>query len=226
MDIASITSQATTVSSQNEVTGSSNLGQDQFLQLLVAQMQNQDPINPMDGKEFAAQLAQFNSVEQLIGVNDSLKSLQESQNMMRMSMANSMAASLTGKEVKALTDQIHLEPEGDATINYELENSAEQVEIIVKSAGGSEVRRETLEGVGSGENSWVWDGKNNDGARMGEGEYTIEVKASNGDDSVKAHTFTKGIADQVRYTANGVLLSVNSVEVPIGDIEAVGTNIL
>ena len=58
------------------------MGQQEFLQLLVAQMKNQDPINPMDGTEFASQLAQFNSVEQLIGVNSALTDLQQSQNIM------------------------------------------------------------------------------------------------------------------------------------------------
>ena len=85
------------------------MGQQEFLQLLVAQMKNQDPINPMDGTEFASQLAQFNSVEQLIGVNSALTDLQQSQNVMSAGLTNSMAASLTGKEVKALSNEFNLQ---------------------------------------------------------------------------------------------------------------------
>src|SRR5690625_601492 len=87
----------------------SALGQQEFLHLLVAQMQNQDPLNPMDGTEFASQLAQFNSVEQLIHLNQGLGMLQASQDAMSSSLSNSMAASLAGKQVKALSNQLWLE---------------------------------------------------------------------------------------------------------------------
>ncbi|MDR8394250.1 hypothetical protein NC796_24085 [Aliifodinibius sp. S!AR15-10] len=226
MDISNITSQATATASQAQSNDKKKLGQEQFLQLLVAQMRNQDPINPMDGKEFASQLAQFNSVEQLVNVNDGLKSLQKSQEMMQMGMTNSMAASLTGKEVRALSSKVHLAPGEEADINYKLNSSAEQVDIVIKDGSGTEVRRASLEGVGSGENSWTWDGKNGSGARMPDGNYTVEIQASSGDSRVKALTFTEGIAKKVRFGSNGVMLTVNNVEVPIGDVEAVGKGIL
>ena len=94
------------------------LGQQEFLQLLVAQLQNQDPVNPMDGAQFASQLAQFNSVEQLIGVNQGLNNLGISQDLMGASLTNSMAASLTGKEVRALSNQISLSSQENTEINY------------------------------------------------------------------------------------------------------------
>jgi flagellar basal-body rod modification protein FlgD len=225
MDVNSITSQANAAFGQPGGAKKSQLGQQEFLHLLVAQMRNQDPINPMDGAQFASQLAQFNSVEQLIGVNDGLKVLQSSQDMMSASLTNSMAASLTGKQVKALSNQVHLDATGDSDIQFELNNSADKVEIIVRDASGSEVRRESLNGLSSGDHSWTWDGKNTAGDRMGEGEYTIEVKAQNGDNPVGSLVFIEGIADRVRYTSEGVYLSVNDIEIPIGDVEEVGTGI-
>lgn len=225
MDISSITSQAAVSTGQNNKTDQNKLGQEQFLQLLVAQMQNQDPINPMDGKEFASQLAQFNSVEQLIGVNDGLKSLQESQELMSAGMTNSMAASLTGKQVRAMSNEVHLDPGKEVDIQYEVNNPAEQVDIIVRDGSGSEVRRASLSSVGSGENSWAWDGKNNAGLRMPDGNYTIDIQASNGDANVQSRMFVEGIAKKVRFAGNGVMLTVDNVEVPIGDVEAVGTDI-
>src|SRR5699024_12193384 len=109
MDISNIASQTAGLTGQNKQADNNKLGQEQFLQLLVAQMKNQDPVNPMDGKEFASQLAQFNSVEQLIGENESLSALWDSQELMRTEMTNSMASALTGKHVRSLHNQINLE---------------------------------------------------------------------------------------------------------------------
>ena len=200
--------------------GKSELGQQEFLQLLVAQLQNQDPVNPMDGAEFAAQLADFNSVEQLISVNEGLSQLAISQDLMGASLTNSMAASLTGKEVRALSNEIALSSEGNASVNYKLNDSASQVEIVIRTESGAEIRRETLSGIPSGDNSWTWDGLDTNGERMGEGKYTVEVIAKNGDNNVGALTFLEGFASKVRYTTQGVYLSVNGIDIPIGDVES------
>ena len=222
MDIGQVSTQSEAVSQgKQSLTGNSELGQDQFLELLVTQMQNQDPLNPMDGKEMASQLAQFNSVEQLIGVNNGLSELSQSQQLMRTEMTNSMASSLTGKEVRALSDKVNLEAGKDANINYDLNNTASEVEIIIRDSSGSEVRRATIDGAGEGENSWKWDGKSNDGVEVPDGQYNVEINATNGDKSVKSRMFIEGIANKVRFTGEGVKISIDGVEVPIGDIETV-----
>ncbi len=226
MDIGQISAQQSQKESlgNNSLTGNSELGQDQFLQLLVAQMQNQDPINPMDGKEFASQLAEFNSVEQLIGVNDGLTELSESQEVMRSELTNSMASSLTGKEVRALSDSVQLPSNGNTSINYDLNNAASEVEVVVRDASGNQVRTETIDGAAAGENNWSWDGRSNDGARVPEGQYSVEINATNGDEDVKARTFIEGKANKVRFTGDGVKISIDGVEVPISDIETVAQN--
>lgn len=222
MDIGAIGAQTQTQLSGTETEDGNKFGQDKFLQLLVAQMKNQDPVNPMDGKEFASQLAQFNSVEQLIGVNDSLSSLQDSQEMMRTEMTNSMAAALTGKHVRALSNQVSLESGGNADVSFELNNPADEVKLSVVNESGSIVRNETLNNVSAGENSWTWDGKNNDGVPLSGGSYSIEINASNGDEKVQTRMFAEGVADRIRFSGNGVLISIGSIEVPISNIETVG----
>jgi flagellar basal-body rod modification protein FlgD len=199
------------------------LGQQEFLQLLVAQMRNQDPINPMDGAEFASQLAQFNSVEQLINVNGGLSDLKSSQQLMSASMTNSMAASLTGKHVKALSNEIHLASGESANVQYKLNSSATDVEFIIRNESGSEVRRETVQGIASGDNTWVWDGKNASGDRMADGNYTVEVRATSDGTPIDSLVYTEGTVDKVRYSGNGVFLSLNNVQVAIGDVEEVGS---
>lgn len=225
MDINNINTNTSEAFRQSAPEENNKLGQQQFLQLLVAQMRHQDPINPLDGAEFASQLAQFNSVEQLIDVNGGLKDLQEGQEMMSTGLTNSMAASLTGKQVKALSNQVHLAAGADAQVRYKLNNSAAEVEFIVRNESGGEVRREVIQGVASGNNTWVWDGRNDAGDRLAEGTYSIEVNASNDGDKVDSLVYTEGVASKVRYTGSGVYLSVNNIEVPIGDVEEVGLDI-
>lgn len=223
MDVNSINSLTSLANSQRNSGNKNELGQQEFLQLLVAQMRNQDPINPMDGAEFASQLAQFNSVEQLISVNNGLGNLQNSQQMMSASLTNSMAASLTGKHVKALSNEIHLASGESANVQYKLNSSASEVEFIIRSESGTEVRRETVNGVASGDNTWVWDGRNESGDRMADGNYTIEVRASNDGSKVGSLTYIEGNVDKVRYSGNGVFLSLNNVQVAIGDVEEVSS---
>jgi len=225
MDINSINANTASAFQKQNSVGKTDMGQKQFLQLLVAQMRNQDPINPVDGADFASQLAQFNSVEQLIDVNSGLDTLQSSQDLMSASLTNSMAATLTGKQVRAISDQVNLSAEGNSEINFKLRSAAEEVEIVIRNASGTEVRRETLNGVSSGDNNWTWDGLNNSGERLGEGNYQVEVIAKNGDENVNALVFMEGVASKVRFSGNGVFLSINGIEVPISDVEEVGTGI-
>ncbi|MFO7845608.1 MAG: flagellar hook capping FlgD N-terminal domain-containing protein [Balneolaceae bacterium] len=222
MDINSINSLTSLANNQRTSQNENELGQQEFLQLLVAQMRNQDPINPMEGAEFASQLAQFNSVEQLINVNSGLEQLQGSQEMMSSSLTNSMAASLTGKHVKALSNDVHLASGEGANVQFKLNNTAAEVEFVVRNESGNEVRRETVNGLSSGDNTWVWDGRSNSGDRMADGNYTVEVMASNDGEEVDSMVYTEGFVDKVRYSGDGVFLSVNGIQVSIGDVEEVG----
>lgn len=225
MDISGITSemQQKTDRAGAARTGNKNLGKDEFLQLLVAQMKNQDPINPMDGTQFAAQLAQFNSVEQLINLNSGMQALAESQQMMNSGLSNAMAASLAGKTVRALSDKVGLTAGSEAKVHFRLNSAAASVTLTVTDAAGNVVRTEKLENITGGDHSWVWDGRAENGTPLPEGTYSIKVDAKGGDDSsVSALTFIEGIAERVHYSGHGVELVVNGVHIPIGDVEDIG----
>ena len=198
------------------------MGQQEFLQLLVAQMKNQDPINPMDGTEFASQLAQFNSVEQLIGVNSALTGLQQSQNLMSAGLTNSMAAALTGKEVKALSNQFNLQENSSLDFSYKIPKSATEVEIIIKDENGNQVYSDTIKGLQKGEHDYSWDGFSANGNKMPNGQYYVEVRPKSGNSPMSALTYTKGIAERVKFTGSGVYLIVNGLEVAIGNVEEIG----
>ena len=222
MDISTIQNQlGNTAAPQTNLTNQS-LGKQEFLQLLVAQLQNQDPINPMDSKEFASQLAQFNSVEQLINLNDGVQALAQSQQLSSSGLTNTMAASLTGKTVRALSDKVAVEAGEPSEVNFRLNNIASEVEITVFDSSGNVMRTESLENLGQGDHKWEWDGKTGDGRTVPEGIYRTVVTAKNGEQESSALTFVEGVAEKVRFSQNGAELIVNGIKIPLGDVEEIG----
>lgn len=224
MDIGNILSQSQQLNgnSKNGSTGKTSLGKNDFLKLLVTQMRNQDPINPMDGKEFAAQLAQFNSVEQLINVNKGIEMLAQSQQDLNSGLNNSMAASLVGKEVKGLSNQVSLK-DGNAVIDFKLKNASDETQVVITDSIGNIVRSEQLGSLGNGDQSWTWDGTSNAGEDVPQGTYSFEIKARNENGDVESITFTRGIAESVKYTEEGVKLLVNGAYISIGNIEEISS---
>lgn len=202
-------------------TPGSDLGKDDFLRLLVTQLQNQDPVNPMDSSQFAAQLAQFNSVEQLINVNSSLESMNQSQQLIGTGLNNTLASSLPGKTVRAASNQLML-ANGESKVDFNLGTAASEVEITIKNANGVVVRTETLKNKSAGDNEWTWNGKATDGKSLPEGKYTVSVSAKDGDNSVKATTYINGTVSRVKYSSEGVQLLVNGIFIGLGDVEEVG----
>src|SRR5688572_21989306 len=81
------------------------LGKDEFLKMLVAQMQNQDPLSPMDGQQMAAQLAQFSSVEQLVTLNETMANQAAGQTALLESLGGSLTLGALGKSVEVDSSQ-------------------------------------------------------------------------------------------------------------------------
>jgi len=222
MDISSVQNQAGGATASSTNLTNQSLGKQEFLQLLVAQLQNQDPINPMDSKEFASQLAQFNSVEQLINLNDGVQNLAQSQQLTSSGLTNTMAASLTGKSVRALSDRVAVEAGETSEVNFRLNNVATEVEISIFDSSGNVMRTETLENFGKGDHTWEWNGKDSNGRNVSDGIYRVVVSAKNGDQELPALTFVEGIAEKVRFSQNGAELIVNGIKIPLGDVEEIG----
>ncbi len=176
--------QATTAATGTSTTKSSSdmiMGKEDFLMLLVAQLQNQDPLSPDDPTEFTAQLAQFSSLEQLTSLNDSMDNLVTSNaNSDRFATLNTI-----GKSVAYNSDSFTFQ--GDPVeIGYQLDGEASAVYLSLKQNG---VTLATVKGaeLSTGNNFIVWDGKLANGSNAPVGNYTIEVKAiSATDESVGA----------------------------------------
>ncbi len=156
---------------------SKTLGQEDFLTLLVAQMENQDPLAPQEGAEFTSQLAQFSSLEQLTNLNGGMNSLVNNfNNSEKLSSLNTI-----GKEVAYKSDSVLYS--GDPVhLGYTLDGPAEAVTIQLRHNG--EIIA-TLDGTGlnKGNHYLDWDGKTNSGEAAPEGEYQIVVSTELAEDS-------------------------------------------
>ena len=195
------------------------LGKDDFLHLLVTQLQNQDPLNPTDHTEFTAQLAQFSSLEQLNNVNDNLEQLQNFQ----ASINNSQAVSLIGKEITAKGNFLSLTADKQVECNFSFEENAAVVVVSIYDSTGEFVSSFQSENLESGEKTLFWDGTDKNGNRMAEGVYTFKVQASDtkGKD-IRTITLFKGTVDKLKFENNQAYLISKTHKIAIGDIIQVG----
>ena len=132
------------------------VSRDDFMKLLIAQLQNQDPLSPMDNQQFAVQLAQFNSLEQLIGLNEKFDSLATQQGL--ATQFNS--AALIGKQVAGNGNKINLDGSGKANLHYVLGANAANVTVKVLNSDGAVVRQIAVGSQNGGAQNAIWDGKN------------------------------------------------------------------
>ena len=202
--------------------GGSNLGKNEFLRLLVAQISYQDPLNPMQGHEFAAQLAQFSSVEQLVNIGDVLAKNGELNGLLAQSVNSGVASGLIGKSVETKSNQINWPGEGITEMNFKLESSAKSVTVTIRDKAGNVVRKFDLDGRSDGEHKLEWDGTDASGARLTEGVYTYSVDALDAaDKAVAATTIFRGQVDRITFGADGIRLWIGKVSVAMSDVESV-----
>ena len=219
MTTGAISSTGMLPQSSSTAATTSNMGKQDFLKLLVAQLQHQDPLQPMNNTDFVAQLAQFSSLEQQITSNENLSLLQLGQT----AMTNSQVAGLIGKEVEAKGGAVQLSKKGAATsVNFTLPSAAKDVTIQIKDAKGNLVRTLKLSNLKGGLNSITWDGKDSVGNAMSAGTYSVgyDAKDAAGKTLTVSSKFT-GMVTGVTYENGVPVLEVGSAKVRVGDVTAV-----
>jgi len=206
-------SNTSTVSSNKSV-----LGKDDFLKLMIAQLKNQDPLNPMDGTEYAAQLAQFSSLEQLTNLNSYLKQSIDANYMLTQSINNTMLANLIGKEVKVNSKDIQVNGQENISIGYDLPEGVKSVKVNIYNQYGTLIK--TIEASNrKGSNKLLWDLTDNNGEKVINGDYKFEVIASDyKDNGVNVTSYVLGLIDGIKYSENGTLLIINGAQYSAGDI--------
>lgn len=218
--MADITPLSPNVQQQNLFgNNSAILGKDDFLKILVAQLSNQDPTSPMEADQFAVQLAQFSSVEQLQNISATLDDSINTNLLLNQAINNTMATTLIGKEVLAYGNSANLSEGKPTELHYKLAGAAESVEIQIRDEAGNVVRTVKLDNQLEGSQSFTWDGETNQGETAPPGKYTFSVKATNADgQAVGVDTYVSGIINGIRYEDGSAILRVGDHEISLAEV--------
>lgn len=201
------------LSSATGTTKTKGMGKDDFLKMLLAQLKNQDPLKPVDGTDFAAQLAQFTSIEQLTNMSTQLASLATSQ----AAMTNTQSIDLIGKEVTAGGGNTVNVSGSTAQITYNLDKNAQQVAVNIYDASGSLVDVLEFGTQSQGVNTITWNCGD-----LAKGDYRFDVTAtdSSGND-VGTQGIISGIVSDVKFRNNVIYLTVGGKEIPLSSVLSV-----
>jgi flagellar basal-body rod modification protein FlgD len=200
MKMSSVTDVTNSTALTNAMTRNSSVGGDMgkedFLKLLITQLSNQDPLEPMKNENFIAQLATFSSLEQQIATNERLDGLA----MGQLSQTSASAVGFIGKDVRAMANWLDHTQGEQTDVHYETLSDAEKVTLTITDSSGAIVRTETLDPQSEGSHSWTWDGLDKNGNTATDGEYHVAVSASDKDGaSVECYAVAQGRITGISY---------------------------
>ena len=188
-----------------------------FLKLLTTQLQQQDPLSPMNAEKFTQQLVQFTTVEQALRANERLDTLIET---IRAGQVLS-AAAYVGREVELSGDEVFLPAQGDARFGYLLGKEAAGVQLVVRDASGRVVHERMLDGS-PGRHLATWDGRDGSGRRLDPGRYRLEISARDARGApLDVELRTVGRVQSVRFEDGELLLVVDGTAHPLSAVLAV-----
>lgn len=205
----------------NTTAGKEELGKNEFLELLVAQLNNQNPLEPQSNGDFIAQLAQFSTVEGVEKLNGSMQTIlsgyQSSQAL--------QASSLVGRKVIVPTDKAVVDTAETFKASLVLPQSSSNVYVNVYAADGALATRVNLGAQQAGNVSFMWDGKNSDGETMQPGTYKFEAQASYDGETQGLYTLLPANVDSVTlgHGNNELLLNLAGLgSVPLSQVQIIG----
>jgi len=194
---------------------------DMFLRLMTAQLKNQDPLQPLDGTEFVAQLAQFSGVEQQIKTNERLDSLLGALTR----SAAEVSLGFLGRTVETSSGKVELEAGAPAPFAFELARSANKAVAVVTDATGAEIRKLDVDASAPGRREAVWDGNDGFGNPAAPGVYAIRIEIY--DEAGKKvveelPTLTRAKVVEARIGGDaGTLVLSNGAEATLSDLRAI-----
>jgi flagellar basal-body rod modification protein FlgD len=193
-------------------TKNQSINQQQFLQLFIQQLKNQDPVAPMEPNELTAQLAQFSSLEQLTGVNTRLDGLS--------ARVGSSLLNLLDKEVRFEGDKITLKDGKATSVGYGLDQAVDELSVTITDDKGKTVRTIDLGAQPAGDKDFVWDGKDANGNTLANGSYRIQLsaKAQGSDEELAVPVTMTAKVEGVDFTADPPTLHVNGQDIPLDQV--------
>lgn len=199
--------------------GNPNLDKDAFFKLMITQMKNQDPTNPLKSHEMAAQLANFSSLEQMQNMNrtlDEMKSGQKpSENFQALNLIGKAVSGDSSKVVRGMNDKDH-------DFKFSLPMDASEVTVKVRDAEGNIVRTYNLKGLKKGDNKLTWNGEDEKAMKAAPGEYQFftEAKGSDGKKIAVKSDFD-GMITGVSYSSEGPILHVGNQAIRFSDVKKI-----
>lgn len=181
--------------------------QDRFLKLLVTQMKNQDPLNPMDNAQVTSQMAQLSTVTGIDKLNVTLQALSDSM----LPSQSLQAATMIGHGVLVPGKGIDLSG-GNGYGGIDLAQSVDKVDISIYDQAGALVRNMQLGAQPAGLVNWQWDGRNDAGTSMADGSYTFVANATQAGNAVDAAALQFGMVNSVTQGKQGVALRVGQLD--------------
>ena len=196
--------------------GNNQMGKDAFLKLLLTQLKNQDPTNPMESHDMAAQLAQFTSLEKLTAIDEGITSLaQKRGENLNYDALNMMGMQVSGDSSKIL----RLNQKDSHDVVFQLSGPAQRADVRVRDGAGNLVQELSLSELKVGENKLTWNGKNQSGETAAEGEYSVTIEARDmSGKKVPVKTQFFGQVTGVNYTAQGPVLMLGNKTVRLKDV--------
>jgi flagellar basal-body rod modification protein FlgD len=197
------------------------MGKDEFLKLLTFQLQNQDPMNPMDQSKFTGELAQFSQLEQLTSLNKKFDEGNKTQGI----QDKFYAASFVGKKVVTTGSSIDLKESGDpGEVLFKLDGQASKVMVRILDAKNNVAGEIWKEGLSQGSHQVTWDGVALDGSPAVKGRYTAQVKAwDEMGQEVGTRTEATGVVQSVTFDQGEPVLTVNGQKVYLRDVASFHT---
>ena len=205
-------------------TGGQSLGKDAFLQLLVTQLKNQDPLSPQDNGAFVAQLAQFSSLEGINTLNDTVTAISSN-----FSSSQALqASSLVGRSIITQTSTALVDTSKSMTGSVAVTSAVGDVTVKISDASGTVVRTLDLGAQSAGTSDFIWDGKNDAGETATAGKYTFNATTKNDSgESVALTTSLPATVTSVTLSQTGGEMVLNLAggmgSVKLSQIQTIGT---
>ena len=194
------------------------MGKDEFLKLLTFQLQNQDPMNPMDQSKMTGELAQFSQLEQLSNLNKKFEDV----NKTKAIEDKFYAASFVGKKIVTTGSTINLKNSGDAgDVLFKLDGDASKVMVRILDEKNNVMGEIWRDGMSQGSHQVTWDGVALDGSPAVKGTYKAQVKAwDNVGNQVMTRTEATGLVQSVTFDEGEPVLTVNGQKVYLRDVQS------
>jgi flagellar basal-body rod modification protein FlgD len=219
--IAATTAQVSQAGAAAAAAPSGALDENAFLRLLTAQLQNQDPLSPMDPQQLTAQLAQLSSLEQLTGINTRLDKLSSQES----GTTTAALISLIGKQVTFDGSQLSVKGGAAPETQYNLTAPASKVTATISDSTGKVVRTIEIGAQGVGAQKFQFDGKNANGVPLPDGTYTLAIAATpvGGGSATPVSLATTAPVDGVDFSGNTPALLVGTLRLGLDQVRDVRT---